>query len=177
MRALERASAGVDRACLLIAKTALVGIAVVILLQIAVRYGLRSPFPWTEELARYLMVWGGLMGATCAFRRGLDPVIVPLGASAGRGRHLLWRVMLAATVALFLLPMLYYSFFGAGWNLERGFLWRSMGRTSPGLGVNMALIGAAIPVACLVILLHTAARIALRDPGHLASRGPEQNAG
>lgn len=159
MRRIEQLSVGVDRVCLALAKAGLIGIALVILLQVGVRYGMRSPFAWTEELARYLMVWSGLLGATCAFRRGLDPVILSVTSESAPYRQWLGRAMLALAVIIFLLPMLHYSVFGPGWNIERGFLWRGMGRNSPGLGLNMALVGAVIPVTCLVIMIHCAARV------------------
>ncbi|WP_375175040.1 TRAP transporter small permease [Pseudooceanicola sp.] len=171
MRRIEQLSAGLDRVCLALAKAGLIGIALVILLQVGVRYGMRTPFAWTEEMARYLMVWSGLLGATCAFRRGLDPVILTVTSDAAPARRTLARVLLAVTVAIFLLPMLHYSVFGPGWNFERGFLWRGMGRTSPGLGLNMALVGAVIPITCLVILIHCAARVT----GPLAApKGPAE---
>ncbi|MGR3455943.1 TRAP transporter small permease [Pseudooceanicola sp.] len=164
MRRIERLSAGLDRVCLALAKAGLIGIALVILLQVAQRYGVRAPFAWTEELARYLMVWSGLLGATCAFRRGMDPVILSVTADAPPRRQWLARGMLALCVVIFLLPMLHYSIFGPGWNVERGFLWRGMGRTSPGLGLNMALVGAVIPITCLTILIHCAARVTASLP-------------
>lgn len=159
MRRIEQLSAGLDRVCLALAKFGMIGIALVILLQVAVRYGMQSPFAWTEELARYLMVWSGLLGATCAFRRGLDPLILSVTSASSAKRQWLGRAMLALAVFIFLLPMLHYSVFGPGWNIERGFLWRGMGRNSPGLGLNMALVGAVIPVTCLVIMIHCAARV------------------
>lgn len=159
MRRIDRLSAGLDRICLALAKGGMIGIALVILLQVGVRYGMQSPFAWTEELARYLMVWSGLLGATCAFRRGADPVILTVTSSSSVRRQWLGRAMLAGAVIIFLLPMLHYSVFGPGWNIERGFLWRGMGRNSPGLGLNMALVGAVIPVTCLVIMIHCAARV------------------
>ena len=61
------ASDHVDRAALFLAKAALAGMVAVIGVQIVARYGLNAPPGWTEELARYLMVWGGLLGATAAF--------------------------------------------------------------------------------------------------------------
>lgn len=159
MRRIEQLSAGLDKVCLALAKAGLIGIALVILLQVAVRYGIRSPFAWTEEMARYLMVWSGLLGATCAFRRGLDPVILTVTPSVAPARRGLSRVMLAVAVLIFLLPMLHYSVFGPNWNIERGFLWRGMGRNSPALGLNMALVGSVIPITCLVTLIHCAARV------------------
>jgi len=159
MRQIVKLSAGLDRFCLALAKAALVGIALVILLQVTARYGMRSPYAWTEELARYLMVWGGLLGATCAFRRGLDPVIVSVTSASSARHQLLARVALVAALAIFLVPVLHYSFFGPNLNIERGFVWRGMGRSSPGLGLNMALLGSVIPITCVILLIHCAARV------------------
>ncbi|WP_306005033.1 TRAP transporter small permease [Aquicoccus porphyridii] len=155
-----RASALVDRACLFLAKLALAAMVVAVLFQIWARYGLDHPFSWTEELARYLMIWAGLLGATCAFKRRLDPVVVTVPDDAPALRRHLSLVFLVATVVIFLAPVLYYVFFGPGMNIERGFLWRSSNRISPGLNLNMAVVGSVIPVTCVVIFLHLAARIA-----------------
>jgi len=47
-----------------------------ILIQILARYVINEPPAWTEELARHAMIWAGLLGATVACRRRLDPVLV-----------------------------------------------------------------------------------------------------
>lgn len=154
MIGLNQASAQVDRACLFLAKLALVGMALTVLLQIWARYGFDYPFSWTEELARYLMIWAGLLGATCAFKRRLDPTVVQVNPE---DRGLLHRAVFALTVVIFLAPILYYSFYGPNMNFERGFLWRSSNRLSQGMGINMALVGAIVPLSCAVLLLHLAA--------------------
>lgn len=43
---------------------------VIILLQVLFRFSIKIPFPWSEELARYLMVWIGMMGASIAMEEG-----------------------------------------------------------------------------------------------------------
>lgn len=151
---LHQASAQVDRACLLLAKLALIGMALTVLLQIWARYGFDYPFSWTEELARYLMIWAGLLGATCAFKRRLDPTVVQVNPEDQSTWH---RVVFALTVLIFLSPILYYCFFGPNMNFERGFLWRSSNRLSQGMGVNMAMVGAIVPLSCSILLLHLAA--------------------
>ncbi|MGV8939250.1 MAG: TRAP transporter small permease [Allorhizobium sp.] len=55
---------------------------VIILIQVVFRYGLGNALPWSEEAARFLMLWmAGLMAPT-AFRRGgfvaIDMVVVLL---------------------------------------------------------------------------------------------------
>lgn len=158
-RAIVATSNAVDRLCLALAKAALVGIVAAIALQIVARYGLRSPPSWTEELARYLMVWGGLLGATAAFRRGIDPAVTQR-PKTGRGWSVQFaRATLVLCVLLFLVPILYFSFFGPGLDPSRSFLMRNLARTSSGLGMNLIFIAAAIPTFCIVVIIHLAARI------------------
>ncbi|MFD1508539.1 TRAP transporter small permease [Lacimonas salitolerans] len=154
------ASAVIDRACLFLAKLALTAMVATVLFQIWARYGLDFPFSWTEELARYLMIWAGLLGATCAFKRRLDPVVVTVPDDATQMRQLMALGALVVTVLIFLVPVLYYVLFGPDMNVQRGFMWRSSNRISPGLGLNMALVGSIIPLTCVVIFVHLAARIA-----------------
>lgn len=163
MRVIAQASTGVDRACLFLAKSALVGMVLVVLLQIWARYGFEHPFTWTEELARYLMVWAGLLGATCAFKRNLDPTVLTVPETASPLRKMAANLLLLITVVIFLAPVLYYAVFGPDMNIERGFLWRSANRASPGLGMNMAVVGAVVPICCCVILLHLLAKLSTRS--------------
>ena len=159
MKAIATASAGVDRACLFGAKLALGAMVLTILLQIWARYGFDYPFTWTEELARYLMIWAGLLGATCAFKRRLDPTVVAPAADSLGVQRLAKMTFLTLTVLIFLIPILYYSFYGPNMNFERGFMWRSSNRISPGLGLNMAIVGSIVPFSCATIVLHLAAQI------------------
>jgi len=162
-RAIRTASAAAERICLAAAMAALAGMVGAVMLQIVARYGFSSPPSWTEELARYLMVWGGLLGATVAFRRGSDPVIVQAGSFRAPWSRGLRDFALVATTLIFLAPVLYYCFFGPNMDFGRSFLVRNAARTSDGLGLNLALIAASIPVTVAVIFLHLAARLAGRD--------------
>lgn len=44
---------------------------VLVLLQVFTRFVLDAPLSWTEELARYLMVWMGFLGAGIGLKYGL----------------------------------------------------------------------------------------------------------
>ena len=39
--------------------------------QVISRYGFSSPSSWTEEVARFLLIWIGVLGAAYAFRTGV----------------------------------------------------------------------------------------------------------
>jgi C4-dicarboxylate transporter DctQ subunit len=46
---------------------------------------MKVPFPWVEELSRYLMIWAGFLGSTLAIKRG-----VHVGLTALVDRQVLW---------------------------------------------------------------------------------------
>ena len=54
---------------------AIIGMLIVIILQIVARYFFASPPTWTEEIGKLLMIWGGLLGASIAFKRRADIVL------------------------------------------------------------------------------------------------------
>jgi C4-dicarboxylate transporter, DctQ subunit len=43
---------------------------IIVLLQVFFRFVIYIPFPWSEESARYLMIWMGMVGAAAAMRYG-----------------------------------------------------------------------------------------------------------
>ncbi len=128
--------------------------------QVIARYLLSQPPAWTEELARFAMVWAGLLGASCAFRQNADPSLFPdLQTSAGRMAKL--RALLrAAGVVIFVFPILWYCFFGPNMNPARGYLARLLGRQAETMDVPMIVFGVAIPIAFTIIVIHLIAKLA-----------------
>jgi TRAP-type C4-dicarboxylate transport system permease small subunit len=159
-RVIIRISNGLDYLCRGGAGVCFVAMLVFISIQVVARYLLKSPPTWTEELARYAMVWGGLLGATVAFKSRFDPTLIK--PPQGKAPIVMFAVgtIRTATVVIFLGPVLYYSFYGPGMNLLRGFLGRSMERTADTLGFPMIYVAVAVPIAAFVILFHLAARLA-----------------
>ncbi len=151
---LARLSRWVDRVCRLGAGGFLALMVVLIAIQVVARYLFSEPPGWTEEAARYAMVWSGLLGAAVAFKAGGDPVLLRLQSLEGRAAI---RWLRAAAVLLFLGPILYFCIFGPGWDLARGFMARSASRNSEAIGVSMLWFSAALPVSFLAILVHAAA--------------------
>jgi len=47
-----------------------VAMTIIILIQIFFRFVIYRPVPWSEEAARYLMIWLGMMGSVVALRKG-----------------------------------------------------------------------------------------------------------
>lgn len=170
MRATAAALArGLDRLSSLMNRIALWGAVLAVLTmvlaagwQVVARYIFAAPPIWTEELARRAMVWAGMLGASAAFRAGADPSLFPdMVAIRGRlGAGL--ALVRAAGAALFVLPVLWFSIYGPGMNVARGFLGRNWERTAEMIPVSMVWFVAAVPVGFGLILLHLTAQLAMR---------------
>lgn len=132
------------------------GMLAVMMLQVIARYLLASPPFWTEELARWLMVWGGLLGASCGFHTRADPAMVhPPSESILRQKTQIVSRFIAAWV--FFAPVLWYCW---------PFLARQIERTSEGLHISTAWMVSALPVAIVLILFHSLVALGgLLSPG------------
>lgn len=115
----------------------------VVLLGVLFRYVLKAPLPWSEELARYLMIWGASLGASIAYREGTHIAVTVLVDKApgpmGKALTRLAQILIVGFMAIITL---------------HGFLLVSKlsGQTSPAMEVPMAWPYLAIPVGCLFIL-------------------------
>ena len=132
---------------------------VTILVQVLARYVLNSPPAWTEEIARYMMVWSGMLGATLSFKRRQDPVLVEdvLAGFPGPLRYLT-KIVRSAAVLVFLLPVLYFSFFNLKGQCGKGYIGRQAALTADTLGFPMSWIAIAVPLCTGIIVIHLIAR-------------------
>lgn len=130
-----------------------------VMTQVLARYVFSSPPIWTEDVARYMMVWTGLLGATLSFKTRTDAVLLDsvfperpsfLGTVA--------EAIRSAAVLTFVLPVLYFCFIGLRGGFAKGYLARQAGLTADTLGIQMVWIVTAVPLAMTVILIHLAAR-------------------
>ncbi|MEY8828377.1 TRAP transporter small permease [Sedimentitalea sp. XS_ASV28] len=134
-----------------------------VMIQVLARYVFSSPPIWTEDIARYMMVWTGLLGATISFKTRTDAVLLD-SVFPERPSLLGWFAETVQSVAVltFTLPVLYFCFVGLRGGFAKGYLARQAGLTADTLGVQMVWIVSVVPLAMIVILVHLAARWA--DP-------------
>jgi len=132
---------------------------VTVMIQIVARYIFSSPPVWTEDVARYAMVWTGLLGATLSFKTQDDAVLMQ--SVFPKRPHMLGVIAEAiqsAAVLTFVLPVIYFCFIGLKGGFAKGYLARQAGLTADTLGIPMVWISMAVPLAMIIILLHLAAR-------------------
>lgn len=164
MPGLREASEALDRLCRWGALAGVVAMVVLIAIQVVARYLWSDPPGWTEEAARYAMVWAGLLGATVAFRLRYDPVLAKLKILQHGAARILAEALRAIATVLFLGPILFFCIFGPNFDMTRGYIARSAVRTAEVIGVSMVWFTAALPIAITVIFIHLLADLAGRKP-------------
>jgi TRAP-type C4-dicarboxylate transport system permease small subunit len=132
---------------------------ITVVIQIIARYVFSSPPVWTEDVARYAMVWTGLLGATLSFKTRSDAVLMQ--SVFPQPPHILATFAKAVeglAVLTFILPVIYFCFIGLKGGFAKGYLARQSGLTADTLGIPMVWISVAVPVAMIIILIHLFAR-------------------
>jgi tripartite ATP-independent transporter DctM subunit len=123
-------------AILVVAQAAVVG------LQVVARHVLRQPYPWTEEIARLLLVWLMCVGGISALRDNQHPrvtALVRLFSSARRAA--IERGLRLVLLGFFLLLI------APAWRLTVA----SAGEKLPASGLSGAAISAVLPAALLLM--------------------------
>lgn len=135
------------------------GMFVTVMIQVIARYGFSSPPIWTEDIARYMMVWTGLLGATLSFKTKADAVLLQsIFPSRPHVLGLLAEAIQSAAVIVFVTPVIYFCFIGLRGGFAKGYLARQAGLTADTLGIPMVWIAIIVPMAMIIILIHLVAR-------------------
>nr|WP_275299067.1 TRAP transporter small permease [Halomonas kenyensis] len=139
----------------------------VVLGGVVFRYVLNDPLMWSEELARYLMIWIGLVGAAITLKHGEHIRINAIRQRLPALLRLAGDIGVALAIAWFLWIMT-----SQGWEAA----WRGARQSAPTLGVSMFWPLLAVPVAGALMLLHHLLRTLLLITGGLAEDDPEPGA-
>jgi TRAP-type C4-dicarboxylate transport system permease small subunit len=146
MRWIERLSWMVERVAAIPCMVAIGGMTVIVILGVIFRYGIGTPLGWTEEAARYLMIWA----ASLAVSMGIM-----------KGEHVGIRLLVDAlppTIRRWISVLVHGAILAFLWVLtHRGYLMALNGRNqfAPLLGVTMIWSLAAIPIAGALAMLQT----------------------
>jgi TRAP-type C4-dicarboxylate transport system permease small subunit len=130
---------------------ALMAIMVVnVLWQVATRYLLHSPSSFTEELARFLLIWLGLLGSCYALRRRMHVAIEALTERLRPGVRRFAGLVSLALVATFALAVMVVG----GLLLVR--LTLQLEQTSAALGLPLGWVYLALPAAGALVAFYAA---------------------
>lgn len=154
---MARLVRAIDRGLRVAAALCLVCLTALVLLQVALRYGVGSVPAFTEEVARYAMAWMTLLIVAVAAREGshirIDTVPMALAARAPRLRRALDAVLDVIALGVFLVLVWY------GVDMVRF----AAAQTSEGLRIPLSYPYAVVPVAFALAALFALARLVLRD--------------
>ena len=117
--------------------------------QVFTRYVLNNPSSWTEELATYLMIWVGLLGASVALRRGAHLGIDYFVSHLSPRTRTASEVFVFLVIAVFSVAVLIMG----GANLVRETL--SRGQLSPAVRVPMGYVYLALPISGFFLTLYS----------------------
>ncbi len=123
-----------------------------VLWQVATRYLLRDPSSLTEELARFGLMWLGLLGASYGFgqRAHLAIELIPRTRRTRRTwRNRILELVIAACVAAFAILILVIG----GLRLVNTTL--TLGQTSAALQIERGYVYLALPLSGALILFYT----------------------
>ena len=113
------------------------------------RYVMGEQAKWTEELARFLLIWVSLLGGAVAFgtkgHLGVDYFVGKFDPSA--------RKMMAVVVHLIVLFFAGAIFVYGGWRVVSDTL--ALGQTTSALPLKMGYIYLALPIAGVFMVIYT----------------------
>ncbi len=119
--------------------------------QVVSRYVFASPSSWTEEVARFLLIWIGVLGASYAFRTGvhlgLDVLPKKLSGSAAQALKL-FTLLVVAGFSFAVLIIGGGSLVVLTWELKQ---------YSAVLGLPIAFVYSVIPTAGALICFYAIA--------------------
>ena len=116
-------------------------------LQVISRYVLVTPLPWTEEVARFLLVWVTFLGSASITRRKLHITVEFLSSKyPPRFAHLI-NAVIYVLMALFLAVVFWGTLvmFESSWPVHAG--------TMPWLRMSWVYLGAVLGTAIMLVMV------------------------
>jgi len=154
---LDRISAFLDRLALYGAVFSVALLVLVAGWQVVARYVLSQPPAWTEELARFMMVWAGLLGASVAYRAMADPCLFPGARDRQDETGRVFAVIRTLGTIAFVTPILWYSLFSLRGQVSGGYIARNARQMAETMDVPMSVFAIAVPLGFTLILIHALA--------------------
>ncbi|WP_187149296.1 TRAP transporter small permease [Desulforapulum autotrophicum] len=115
-----------------------------ILLQVFFRFVVYVPFPWSEECARYLMIWMGMLGSALALQKGRHIGVTMVMEKLPEKWHKAMTLFVQLATIGFLSVLFYQGIQFALFN---------QGQSSPALEISMLVPYLSLPVGSAMMIL------------------------
>ena len=122
--------------------------AILVAVQVFCRYVLNSSLFWSEELARYMLVWLSFLGATVAYYRNLHPGVDALTSRISPEKQHITRLLVHVSSLILALVMIISG---------SQFAWFVRMQISPALAIPKWIILAVIPVSGAIFFVYALA--------------------
>ena len=113
--------------------------------EVVCRYLISASLTWSEELARYSLVWITFLGAGMAFKRGAHMGLAAMVKTFSPKSQVVVKLLTLFVTIGFLIIVTLKGIELAFFNLDQH---------SPAMGLPMGIIYFAIPTGCLIMLVH-----------------------
>lgn len=150
---MERVSDIVNRIAEIATFLVISVMAIVVFVEVIFRYVLMLPLFWTEEFARYCLIWSSILGAGIALKRGEHIAVTFL---ADRLPPVI-RMQASLLAKLFIAAFLVIIFWGG---LSLFIITRH--QLSPAMRIPMSWPYMAVPLGSLIMLFHESTFIYLQ---------------
>lgn len=140
-----RLSNGLNRICEILVIAILSAMAIVVFMQVLFRYVVYLPLFWTEEFARYCLIWASLLGAAVALKRKQHIAVTFFLEHLPEGMSRKLTLVAQISVSLILGVMT--------WGGVKLVLVTSA-QISPALRIPMAIPYLALPIGSGIMLFH-----------------------
>lgn len=124
---------------------------VIVIVQVFCRYILNHSLFWSEELARYILVWLTFLGTCTAYYRGMHPGINLVYRRLPHQLKLITKTIVLLLSLVFFSVMIWYG-------IEFSFFVRL--QTTAALSLPKWIIFAIIPISGAILSLHAIAMLA-----------------
>lgn len=119
-----------------------------VLWQVFTRFVIGTPSSFTDELARYLMIWLGILGAAYVSGRNMHVAIDVLPLKAGKKTQRKLKILVYSLIIFFALGAMVVG----GSRLV--YITYKLQQFSPALELPLAVVYAAIPLSGLLIIYY-----------------------
>lgn len=170
---LQRVKATLDRVLAAVVSILMAALVVDVVWQVVTRFLLAQPSSFTDELARFLLIWVGLLGSAYAVGQRLHLAIDLISDRLNPRRRQVLGIVIESVVLSFALGVLLIG----GWKLVS--LTLLLGQTSAALGLPLGYVYSVLPLSGAIMCFYALVFIrehvqALRAPGELsAEAGPD----
>lgn len=124
----------------------LIAMTTVVFSQVIARYIFEAPLSWSEELARFLLMWLSMLSAAYAFKTKSHFALRIVVGKLSKSAQWAMALFVHAVVAIFFAILLYFSIV---------FVNGVDGHIAPALQISMQIPYSSIVIGCFLILYET----------------------